>query len=205
MISLNVPRWIVSHGYERGFFMRLPAFIIALILLKSGPAVSAVPAWANSPIADEVFYHFMPIAWRDSDNDGGASGKRFGDFNGMTASLDYLQYLGVTSVWMNPIFPSPAYHGYQHGPADTVNPWFGTEAEFLNFVAQAKARGIKVYVDLVCYGISHNSVYFQSAYNNPSSPYDAWLSFTNSANTTYNGYTFTTWNGSNVGFINWDL
>src|SRR5512141_2239889 len=96
---------------------------------------SLVPiAWAEPlggrPVADDVFYQFMPIAWRDSDNDA----SRFGDFGGMTASLDYLQQLGVTAVWMNPIFPSPAYHGYQHGPADQINSRLGSEAEFLGFV-----------------------------------------------------------------------
>jgi len=150
---------------------------------------------------DEIFYQFMPIAWRDSNGDT----YRFGDFGGMTASLDYLESLGVTAVWMNPIFPSPAYHGYQHGPADQLNSWFGSEAEFLGFVQAAHARGIKVFVDYVVYGISHNSVYYQSAYGNPSSPYDTWLAFTNSANTQYQGSVYTSWNGSSVGFIHWDL
>ncbi len=150
---------------------------------------------------DEIFYHFMPIAWRDSDNDT----YRFGDFGGMTDSLDYLETLGVTAVWMNPIFPSPAYHGYQHGPADQLNPWFGSEPEFLSFVQAAHARGIKVFVDFVVYGISHDSLWFQSAYGNPASPYDSWLAFTNSANTSYLGSTYSTWNGDGVGFIHWDL
>jgi glycosidase len=155
---------------------------------------------AERPFENEVIYQFMPIAWRDSDNDA----QRFGDFNGMTASLDYLESLGVTMVWMTPIFPSPAYHGYQHGRADQLNPWFGTEPQFLNFVNQAHARGIKVFIDNVVYGISHTSEWHQSAYNNAASPYDSWLAFTNAANTTYQGSVYTTWSGSSVGFIHWD-
>ena len=81
--------------------------------LQAAGAAPAAPL-NGRPVADDVFYAFMPIAWRDSDNDT----YRFGDFGGMTASLDYLEYLGVTAVWMTPIYPSPAYHGYQHGPAD---------------------------------------------------------------------------------------
>lgn len=152
-------------------------------------------------VADEVLYHFMPIAWRDSDNDP----QRYGDFNGMIASLDYLETLGVTGVWMNPIFPSPAYHGYQHGPADQINARFGSEAEFLAFVAAAKQRGIDVYLDLVVYGISQSTTWYQSAFGNPQSPYDSWLAFTNSSNTQYLGSRYTTWNGATVGFIHWDL
>ncbi|HEY3412210.1 MAG TPA: alpha-amylase family glycosyl hydrolase [Armatimonadota bacterium] len=188
--------------------MRRQSWLLRLIAIAAtalfAPGVRCAP-FTESPAADEVFYQFMPIAWRNSGPNGGPANARFGDFNGMTASLDYLQGLGVTSVWMNPIFPSPAYHGYQYGPADRVNPWFGTEAEFLNFVAQAKLHGIKVYIDLVCYGISTNSTFYQSAYNNPSSPYDAWLAFTNAQNTQFTGYSYTTWNGSTVGFIDWDL
>lgn len=169
-------------------------------LLACAPGAAARPI-DQSPLADEVFYHFMPIAWRDATNDTW----RFGDFQGMTDSLPYLQSLGITAVWMNPIFPSAAYHGYQHGPADLIDSDFGTQQQFLDFVAAAKAVGIDVYLDFVAYGISHNSVYYQNARNNPASVYDAWLAFTNSANTTYQGYTFNTWNGVNVGFIHWDL
>jgi alpha-amylase len=164
-------------------------------------AATALSVAQPSPVADDIFYHFMPIAWRDSDNDT----YHFGDFGGMIASLDYLEDLGVTAVWMNPIFPSPAYHGYQHGPADALNDRFGTEAEFLDFVQQAHARGIKVYVDIVVYGISHDSPWFQDAYANPASPYDDWLAFENGANTEYLGSVYPTWNGDTVGFIHWDL
>ena len=150
---------------------------------------------------DEVFYQFMPIAWRDSDNDA----QRFGDFGGMEASLDYLQSLGITAIWMNPIFPSPAYHGYQHGPADQLNPRFGTEPQWISFVEAAHARGIKVFIDFVVYGISQDSTWYQSAYNNPASPYDSWLAFTNGSNTSYLGSVYNTWNAASVGFIHWDL
>ncbi|MFN9972065.1 MAG: alpha-amylase family glycosyl hydrolase, partial [Phycisphaerae bacterium] len=124
-----------------------------MCLLAIVAGVALVPAVASAQpddVADDIFYHFMPISWRDSDNDQ----YRFGDFNGMTASLDYLQSLGVTAVWMNPIFPSAAYHGYQHGDASQINSRFGTEAQFLAFVNAAHARGIKVYLDFVAYGIS---------------------------------------------------
>ncbi|MCA9310291.1 MAG: alpha-glucosidase C-terminal domain-containing protein [Phycisphaerales bacterium] len=166
-------------------------------------ALAAPSTHATGPadMPDEVYYHFMPISWRDGNNDQ----YRFGDFQGMTDSLDYLEDLGITAVWMNPIFPSPAYHGYQHGRADQVNTRHGTEAEFLAFVNAAHARGIKVYVDIVVYGISHDSPWFQSAYSNPASPYDSWLAFQNGSNTSYLGSTYNSWNGANVGFIHWNL
>lgn len=158
---------------------------------------------------DEIIYQIMPIAWRDSNNDtqGGTSPTRFGDFNGLAsaASLDYLQYLGVTTIYLQPIFPSAAYHGYQHGPGDQLNSRFGTQADFQNLINAAHARGMKIVLDYVAYGISHNSTYYTSARNNPASPYDQWLAFTNAANSTYTGSVYNTWNGASVGFIHWNL
>jgi alpha-amylase len=175
------------------------------LFLPRAVAQQVVPL--DSPLIDDVVYQFMPIAWRDSDNDVAPEGGplRFGDFRGMTDSLDYLQQLGITAVWMTPIFPSPAYHGYQHMPADRLNPRLGTEQEWTGFVRAAHARGIKVFIDFVAYGISTDSEYFRDAHLNPQSRYDPWLAFTDDANSKYTGYTFKTWDGTSVGFIHWDL
>jgi len=157
---------------------------------------------------DEVIYQIMPIAWCDSDNDStNGVNTRFGDFAGLASntSLDYLQYLGVTMIYLQPIFPSAAYHGYQHGPADMLNTRFGTQAQFLDFVSKAHARGMKVILDYVAYGISQNSTYFQSAYRASTNAYSNWLAFTSADNVNYVGSVYNTWNGSSVGFIHWNL
>jgi alpha-amylase len=184
--------------------VRTTAALLAAVGLWASLGASPADAQIVRPAQDEVFYQIMPIAWRDSDNDA----QRFGDFGGLTASLDYLQSLGVTAVWINPIHPTPAYHGYQHGPIDQVNTRFGTEAQWRAFVQAAHARGIKVLLDVVVYGVSQNSAYspyFSSAFSNPSSQYDSWLAFTNTGNTQYTGSVYNTWNGATVGFIHWDL
>jgi len=178
-----------------------PRRLLALFAATSLVACSGAQAQTPYDPVDDVFYQIMPIAWRDSNNDT----YRFGDFGGMTASLLYLEQLGVTALWMTPIFPSAAYHGYQHGPANQIATRFGTEQQFLAFVAAAHARNIRVYIDFVAYGISQNSVYFTSAFNTPASPYDSWLAFTNQANTQFQGYSYNSWDGSNVGFIHWNL
>ncbi len=175
--------------------------ILIALLATSLVSIASAEPLDGREVVDDVFYHFMPIAWRDADNDT----FRFGDFDGMTASLDYLENLGITAIWMNPIFPSPAYHGYQHGRGDLLNSAFGTEPEFLNFVNQAHARGIKVFVDFVVYGISHDTVWYQDAFANPGSIYDSYLAFSNGSNTNYLGSTYNSWNGASVGFIHWDL
>lgn len=156
-------------------------------------------------LTDEILYQIMPIAWRCGPEQNEAGAARFGDFAGMLASVSYLRDLGVTMVWMTPIFPSPAYHGYQHGAADGVEPRLGTREQFLSFVRVCHEREIKVLIDFVAYGISVESVYFKDAQGNPASPYDGWLAFTDEGNTQYTGYTYTTWNGASVGLVHWDL
>ena len=181
------------------------AFLSALCV-ERGFAAPLPPI--TRPAQDEIVYQIMPIAWRDSNLDTvGPISTRFGDFGGLAAteSLDYLQYLGVTMIYLQPIFPSAAYHGYQHGPADALNASFGTQAQFLAFVNAAHARGIKVILDFVAYGISQNSTYFTSAFHNPASAYDSFLAFTDSGNNTFVGSNYNTWNGAGVGFIHWDL
>ena len=185
-----------------------PSVLAGILALGTMALPAAALPQIVRPHQDEVIYQIMPIAWRDSNLDTtGSVQTRFGDFGGLASaeSLDYLQYLGVTMVYLQPVFPSPAYHGYQHGVPDTLNPRFGTEPEFLAFVNAAHARGIKVILDFVAYGTSHSSTYYQSAFQNPASPFDSWLAFTNAANSSYVGYTFNTWNGTQVGFIHWNL
>ncbi len=176
----------------------LATALLALSLFAPRPA-SAAPRFR--PVQDDVFYMFMPIAWRDSDGDPNG----FGDFGGMTASLPYLESLGVTAVWMTPIFPSAAYHGYQHGRADSLNSRFGDETQFLAFVQAAHADSIKVLIDFVAYGISQNSVWYEDAYANPASPYSDWLAFNGAGNTNPLGGTYPTWDGETIGFTYWNL
>ncbi|MBN8501414.1 MAG: alpha-amylase, partial [Sphingomonadales bacterium] len=83
-----------------------------------------------------------------------------GDLNGLTRKLDYIQGMGITAIWFAPVFKnkpvqgpkgdeSAGYHGYWITDFTTIDPHFGTEAEFKGFVDAAHARGIKVYMDII--------------------------------------------------------
>lgn len=105
---------------------------------------------------DRVFYEVFVRSFRDSDGDG------IGDFAGLTGSLDYLNDgdpattddLGVTGIWLMPIFPSPSYHGYDVTDYRDINPDYGTMDDFTAFLDAAHERGIAVLIDLV---INHSS------------------------------------------------
>lgn len=76
-----------------------------------------------------------------------------GDLKGMTDRLDYLADLGITAIWPTPVLENDmeveSYHGYAITNYYKVDPRFGTNEDYRNFVSQAHLRGIKVIKDLV--------------------------------------------------------
>src|SRR5579862_7537804 len=92
---------------------------------------------------DAVFYEAFVRSFYDTDSDG------IGDFNGLTAKLDYIQGLGVNAIWLMPVCPSPSYHGYDITDYKALNPQYGTQQDYVNFVNAAHIRGMKVIFDMV--------------------------------------------------------
>lgn len=86
-----------------------------------------------------------------------------GDFAGLEQKLDYLENLGVNTIWITPIvensdtktddngkeIPSTGYHGYWASDFTKLNPHLGTEAEFKSLINAVHARGMKLMVDVV--------------------------------------------------------
>src|SRR3954464_5804398 len=98
---------------------------------------------------DAIIYQLHVKAFADSNNDG------IGDFAGLTEKLDYLQDLGVTTLWLVPFYPSPGRDDrYDIADYGTVNPDFGTMKDFKRFIVEAKRRNLRVITELV---INHTS------------------------------------------------
>ena len=146
----------------------------------SAPATPAEPTQIPTPIIDvnanwwktAVFYEIFVRSFSDSDGDG------IGDFNGITAKLDYLNDgdpttdtdLGITGIWLMPIFPSPSYHGYDVTDYMAVNPQYGTMDDFRNLLTEAHKRGIHIIIDFVINHTSSQHPWFKSA-RDKNSPY----------------------------------
>ena len=112
--------------------------------------VVASPWWQEA-----VFYQIWPRSFYDTNGDG------HGDFNGMTAKLPYLQELGVTALWLTPMFEAPSYHGYDFTEFYQVESDYGSMAEFEAFINDANAKGMKVILDLVINHISSEHDWFK--------------------------------------------
>jgi glycosidase len=100
----------------------------------------SLPSW----LADAVLYQIYPASFADSNGDG------IGDLAGITAHLDYLQWLGVNVVWLNPCFPSMFRDGgYDITDYLSIAPRYGTVDDLVALVEQARQRRIRVLLDLV--------------------------------------------------------
>ena len=105
-----------------------------------------------------IIYCLDVETYADSDGDG------IGDFTGLTRRLDYLSGLGVTCLWLLPFYPSPNRDdGYDVSDFCSVDPRYGSMADFDQFVLEADERGIHVIVDLVPNHTSDEHPWFQAA------------------------------------------
>lgn len=136
------------------------------------------PAWFREAILYEIFVRSFA--------DGGGNG--MGDLQGIISRLDYLQDLGINTLWLMPIYPSPSVHGYDVTDYLAVNPDYGTLQDMQALVDALHSRQMRLILDFVPSHISNQHPLFQEAYKNPASPHSEWFVWTNEAHTTYAGF-----------------
>jgi maltose alpha-D-glucosyltransferase/alpha-amylase len=132
------------------------------------PAIKAVPTenaqWMTDPLwyKDAVIYELHVKAFFDSDNSG------VGDFAGLMQKLDYLQELGVNTLWLLPFYPSPMRDdGYDISDYRKIYPEYGDMADFRLFIKEAHRRNLKVISELVINHTSDQHPWFQAARRAP--------------------------------------
>ncbi|MFD4422291.1 pullulanase-type alpha-1,6-glucosidase [Agromyces sp. NPDC058484] len=131
----------------------------------------------RQPGSDEVFYFVMTDRFANGDianDEGGLTGDRLttgfdptdkgfyngGDLAGLREQLDYIDGLGTTAIWLTPSFEnrpvqgeganaSAGYHGYWITDFTRIDPHLGSNAELEALIAEAHAKGIKVYFDII--------------------------------------------------------
>ncbi len=137
-----------------------------------------------------------------------------GDLEGIIQKLDYLQSLGITCIYLNPIFEAHSNHRYDTADYTKVDPLLGSKEDFKRLCKEANKRGIHIMLDGVINHTGSDSIYFNrkgryqtlGAYQSQESPYYDWYQFyqwpeqyacwwnfetlpnVNEANETYNAY-----------------
>ncbi|MCI5579191.1 MAG: glycoside hydrolase family 13 protein [Oscillospiraceae bacterium] len=109
-----------------------------------------------------------------------------GDLRGIIEKLPYLKELGVTIIYLNPIFESHENHRYNTANYEKIDPMLGTEEDFVELCQKAKEMGIDIILDGVFSHTGADSIYFNKfgrygehtgAYRDRNSPYFPWYSF----------------------------
>lgn len=122
----------------------------------------------NAFSSEDVLYLIMPDRFADGNSDNNTlkelnfpvsvdrndpNARHGGDLKGIENNLDYIESLGVTAIWLNPVLendmPGGAYHGYATTDYYRVDPRFGTNDEYRNLIAESHKRGIKVVMDMI--------------------------------------------------------
>ena len=103
------------------------------------------PLWFK----DAIIYEVSVRAFFDSNADG------IGDFQGLIQKLDYLEDLGINTIWLLPFYPSPQKDdGFDITDHCDVHPDYGTLADFKQFLKEAHRRGLRVLTELI---LNHTS------------------------------------------------
>lgn len=107
-----------------------------------------------------------PVAVGDPSAESGidpAAKDGVGDLVGLTQQLPYLADLGITAIWMTPVFAANSYHGYDTTDFKSIDPAVGTLRDFADMSAAAEALGIKIIVDLVQNHVAAVNPWFEAA------------------------------------------
>ncbi|MEG0442761.1 MAG: alpha-glucosidase [Carnobacterium sp.] len=115
---------------------------------------------------EAIVYQVYPRSFKDSNADG------IGDIPGLISQLDYIQALGVTMIWLNPIFISPQVdNGYDVADYCAIDPIFGTMQDVEELIEKAHQKGLKVIFDFVLNHTSDQHPWFQEALKGPDNLY----------------------------------
>lgn len=114
------------------------------------------PQWFHNA----TVYQIWVRSFYDSDNDGN------GDLLGVKEKIPYLKELGITAVWLSPIFESPSYHGYDVQDFYSIEKDFGTIEDFNSLITTAKDNDIKIILDLPLNHVSEEHEWFKKSLSN---------------------------------------
>jgi alpha-glucosidase len=116
-----------------------------------------------------IIYQVYPRSFQDSNGDG------VGDLKGIISRLDYLQQLGITAVWLSPIYPSPmADFGYDISDYEDIHPLFGNMNDFDQLLKDVHSRNMKLILDFVPNHTSDQHRWFLESRTSRESPKRDW-------------------------------
>lgn len=133
-----------------------------------------------------IVYQIYPKSFCDSNGDG------LGDIRGLISKLDYLAKLGIGAIWLTPIYRSPMVdNGYDIADYTSIDPSYGSLADFDELIAEARVRNIRIVMDLVYNHSSDQNKWFIESRSSRNNPYSDWYIWRDGVN----GKPPTNWRG----------
>ena len=164
-----------------------------------------VPVWASNAVFYQIFPDRFANGLKSNDPDDvqpwnsepNGQDRLGGDLAGVRKHFDYLTELGINAIYFNPLFTSESNHGYDTTDYDTIDPRFGTNAQFKKLVEEAHERGWHIILDGVFPHVSHKFSAFQDvAKNGEKSKYKDWFQIKSFPLKVEDGQdTYETWGG----------
>ena len=113
-----------------------------------------------------------------------------GNLKGIISKLNYLKSLGISIIYLSPIFEAQSNHKYDTGNYKAIDPMFGDEEIFKELIEEAKEKGMSIILDGVFSHTGDDSIYFNKygnydslgAYQSKESKYSSWYNFKNYPN-----------------------
>jgi alpha-amylase len=170
---------------SKSAFKKAVSFIYSFVKLNR-VNTNLCAEWAKTAIFYEIFIR----SFADGDGDGDG----IGDFKGLTEKISYLKELGVTAIWLMPFFESPSYHGNDSTNYYKINPAYGTNTDFQEFLNAAHDNGMKVIADLTINDTSDRHPWFFRAQTDPKSSYYNYYVWADE----FDDLDTTNWNGQKI-------
>jgi alpha-glucosidase len=138
-------------------------------MIPTAPVISAARPTETSWWQKGLIYQIYPLSFMDSNGDGS------GDLRGITCRLDYCRWLGIDTVWLSPIYPSPMIDfGYDISDFTDIHPLFGNLGDFHALISEARRLNLKVLLDYVPNHSSDQHSWFLQSRSSRSNPYRSW-------------------------------
>ena len=205
--EISVPEGLLFVGQGEDAKAKVEDFLPEWQLTVYDPAFS-VPEWLKGGILYQIFpdrffksrsgelppvrnertlhanWQERPLFKQDEENYA-ATDFFGGDLEGIREKLPYLKSLGVTALYLNPVFEAASNHRYNTGDYLAVDPWLGEEGDLIRLFDEAREMGVRVILDGVFSHTGSDSRYFNKdghydslgAWQSPESPYAAWYRF----------------------------
>ncbi|MCE7983451.1 MAG: pullulanase-type alpha-1,6-glucosidase [Caldilinea sp. CFX5] len=175
----NIPFTVANNGDTVTFSYNATSHVPTITVTgqPTDDLAALVKAPVRHPIQEAVFYFVMPDRFQNgstANDQGGLTGDRLvtgfdptdkgfyhgGDLAGLLSKMDYLDQMGVTAIWMTPMFKnrpvqgsgadiSAGYYGYWITDFTQMDPHFGTNTELQQVITEVHNRGIKIFFDII--------------------------------------------------------